>query len=61
MVEVDGSDFHSSRLAIERDHRKDIALKGRDIEVLRFTGRQVKRELAMVLVAIAQAYARGVR
>ncbi len=58
VVEVDGSDFHSSRRAIERDHRKDLALKAAGIEVLRFTGRQIKREIELVLVAIAQEYTR---
>lgn len=59
VVEVDGSDFHSSRRAIERDHRKDVAFKALGIDVLRFTGRQVNRELELVLVAIGRAYALG--
>lgn len=59
VVETDGADFHSSRSAIERDHRKDLALRGQGIDVMRFTGRQVVREVAMVLVAIAREYERG--
>jgi very-short-patch-repair endonuclease len=57
-VELDGLDFHSTRPRLERDHRKDQALKGMEIEPLRFTGRQVKRELPYVLVTIARAYER---
>ncbi len=55
-VEVDGLDFHSTRPRLERDHRKDQALKGMGIESLRFTGRQVRRELPFVLVTIAREY-----
>jgi very-short-patch-repair endonuclease len=58
-VEVDGSDFHSSRPRLERDHRKDAELKlTRNSETLRFTGRQVRRELGFVLVTIARVYER---
>jgi very-short-patch-repair endonuclease len=59
-VEVDGGDFHSSRPRIERDHRKDAELKSDRIEVLRFTGRQIYREIEFVLVAIAREYERRV-
>jgi very-short-patch-repair endonuclease len=61
VVEVDGGDFHSSRPRIERDHRKDAELRNRGIEVLRFTGRQIVREIEFVLVAIARAYERRLR
>ncbi len=59
-VELDGLDFHSTSTKIERDHFKDIKLREKRIEVLRFTGRQVTRELEMVLVAIAREYERRV-
>jgi very-short-patch-repair endonuclease len=58
VVEVDGFDFHSSRPRIERDHRKDVELRALGNEVLRFTGRQVHRDIEFVLVAIARAYER---
>ncbi len=56
-VELDGVDFHSSRVRIERDHRKDLDLRKLHIDVMRFVGRQVTREPEMVLVTIAQALA----
>lgn len=55
-VEVDGVDFHSTRPRLERDHRKDLGLRGMGVESLRFTGRQIKRELPFVLVTIAREY-----
>lgn len=58
VVELDGGDFHSTRARIERDHRKDIELRAMGISVLRFTGRQVVREIEFVLVALARAYER---
>jgi very-short-patch-repair endonuclease len=60
-VEIDGSDFHSSRPRIERDHRKDAELKTRGIDVLRFTGRQVYRDIEFVLVTIARTYQQRLR
>jgi very-short-patch-repair endonuclease len=58
-VEIDGGDFHSSLPRLERDHRKDAELAtGRRIEVQRFTGRMVHRELGFVLVTIARMYER---
>jgi very-short-patch-repair endonuclease len=61
-VEIDGADFHSSRPRLERDHRKDAELAtSRRIEVLRFTGRMVRRELGFVLVTVARMYERRLR
>lgn len=58
-VEIDGYLFHSTRPRIERDHRKDAELKvGERIEVLRFTGRMVRRELELVLISVARTYER---
>jgi very-short-patch-repair endonuclease len=61
VVELDGVDFHSSRPRIERDHRKDLELRTAGTEVLRFTGRQVRRELEFVLVTVAREYERRTR
>jgi very-short-patch-repair endonuclease len=57
VVELDGIDFHSSRLSIERDHRKDLELRRLGIDVVRFVGRQVKHEPEAVLVTIARELA----
>lgn len=57
VVEVDGIDFHSSRVSVERDHRKDLELRRRGIDVLRFVGRQVRREPELLLVTIARELA----
>lgn len=56
-VEVDGIDFHSSRVNIERDHRKDLEMRKLGVDVMRFVGRQVSREPEMVLVTIARELA----
>ncbi len=62
VVEVDGSDFHSTRPRLERDHRKDLAFRKLGIDVVRFVGRQVAREPELVLVTVAQELAaRGPR
>ncbi len=55
VVEVDGSDFHRTRWSVERDHRKDLDLRRRGLDVLRFAGRQVRNQPEMVLVTIARA------
>ncbi len=57
VVEVDGIDFHSSRVNIERDHRKDLEMRKLGIDVMRFVGRQVRREPEMLLVTIARELA----
>jgi very-short-patch-repair endonuclease len=53
VVEVDGNYFHSTRTNIERDHRKDLELRKLDVDVLRFTGRQVERQPEMTLATVA--------
>jgi very-short-patch-repair endonuclease len=55
VVEVDGSDFHRTRWSVERDRRKDLDLRGRQLDVVRFAGRQVRRQPELVLVTIARA------
>jgi very-short-patch-repair endonuclease/predicted transcriptional regulator of viral defense system len=55
IVEVDGYDFHSSKAAFERDHRRDAMLQGLGFRVLRFTWRQLTQEPEFVLVQLVQA------
>lgn len=59
IVEVDGGDFHSTRSALEYNHRRDIVHKDAGYEVLRFTGRQ--RDKEPVYIAVARAYDRRSR
>ena len=61
IVEVDGYDFHSSRAAFERDHRRDIVHKNAGYEVLRFTARQLEDEPLYVAAVIARALDRRTR
>jgi very-short-patch-repair endonuclease len=44
VVEVDGYAFHSSRVAFERDRRRDAELGVHDYRVLRVTWRQIAEE-----------------
>jgi very-short-patch-repair endonuclease len=55
IVEVDGHPYHSSRAAIERDHRRDIAHKDAGYEVLRFTAQQLRDDPLYVATVIARA------
>jgi very-short-patch-repair endonuclease len=58
-VEVDGADFHSTTPRLERDHLKDQELRVLyGVLVLRFTARQVVRDLEYVLAMIAREYER---
>jgi very-short-patch-repair endonuclease len=59
VVEIDGHDFHSSRTALERDHRKDLDLQDAGLRVLRFSGRQVSREPLVAMVRVAQSLERA--
>lgn len=58
IVEVDGGDFHRTRPAFERDHRRDIAHKAAGHEVLRVSGRQLDQEPLYIATVIARAYDR---
>jgi very-short-patch-repair endonuclease len=58
-VELDGYGYHSTRFAFERDHAKDLFLRTRGIDAVRFTRGQVIREPEVVLVAVAGALARS--
>jgi very-short-patch-repair endonuclease len=59
IVEVDGYQFHSSRWAFERDHRRDQAHKNAGYEVIRVTWRQLNEEPLRVVAAIAMALGRA--
>lgn len=52
IVETDGHRYHGSRMAIERDHVRDVRLMAAGYRVTRFTYRQVMREPAQVARAL---------
>ncbi len=56
-VEVDGWAFHGNRRRFENDRRKDNWLRGRGIEVIRLTWRQIMREPVTAAVQVGQALA----
>jgi very-short-patch-repair endonuclease len=55
IVEVDGHPFHSTRAAIERDHRRDLVHREAGYEVLRFTAKQLEEAPLYVATVIARA------
>lgn len=57
VVEVDGYRFHSSRIAFERDRRRDANLTAAGFRVLRVTWRQLVDEPLSVTARLAQALA----
>ncbi len=59
VVEVDGSEFHTSRETFEEDRRRDAVLAARGYRVLRFSYRQVERRWSEVFAAVAAVLARG--
>jgi len=61
IVEVDGYPFHSSRSAIERDHRRDLVHREAGYEVIRFTARQLEEAPLYVATVIARALDRRSR
>jgi very-short-patch-repair endonuclease len=61
IVELDSYPAHGHRAAFERDHRRDIVHRDAGYEVLRFTGRQLKREPFYVLTVIARTLDRRSR
>ncbi len=58
IVEVDGHDFHSDRMTVERDHRRDVVHRDAGYEVLRFTGRQRDHDPLYVTAVIARSLER---
>jgi very-short-patch-repair endonuclease len=58
VVEVDGYRFHSSRVAFERDRRRDAELNAAGFRVIRITWRQLVEEPTAVVARLAQALAR---
>jgi very-short-patch-repair endonuclease len=57
VVEVDGFQFHSSRLAFERDRHRDGELASRGFRVIRVTWRQIVNEPDALIRRLAQALA----
>lgn len=54
VVEVDGFGAHSSPWAQDRDRRKDLDLRRRGLDIVRFTARQVDSAPEATLLAVAQ-------
>jgi very-short-patch-repair endonuclease len=54
-VEVDGHTFHSSRVAFERDRKRDQRLVAAGYRVIRVTWRQLWDEAYGVVARVAQA------
>jgi very-short-patch-repair endonuclease len=57
VVEVDGYDAHSGRVAFERDRLKVATLKANGIGVMPVTGRQIRRDPEGVIDRIVRALA----
>jgi very-short-patch-repair endonuclease len=55
VVEVDGYDAHSGRVAFERDRLKAAALTAHGLVVMHVTGRQIRRDADGVLTRILRA------
>lgn len=56
-IEIDGRAHHSSRRRFEGDRRKDGWLRGRGVEVIRLSWRQITREPTATAVQVGQALA----
>src|ERR671911_106270 len=59
VVEVDGFQFHSSRVAFERDRARDAVLQAQGFRGMRVTWRQIVDEPQATLARIAQALVIG--
>lgn len=57
VVEVDGYAFHSSRVAFERDRRRDADLHAAGLRVFRVTWRQISEEPYALVARLAQTLA----
>ena len=55
VVEVDGYDAHSGRVAFERDRLKNAALTSRGLTVMLITGRQIRGDSDAVLDHVLRA------
>ena len=58
VVEVDGYAAHSSPWAVERDRRKEAALRAMGLQVVRYSARQVEDEVLAVLTDLARTLER---
>jgi very-short-patch-repair endonuclease len=56
-VEIDGYAFHSSRAALERDHRRDAELQQLGFLVIRIGWRELRHEPLRVVAWVAGALA----
>ena len=52
VVETDSYEYHHGEVAFEDDHERDLALRRRGLGVLRYTGRQLEREPALIAAEI---------
>jgi very-short-patch-repair endonuclease len=52
VVETDSYEYHHGSVAFEDDHQRDLQLRRRGLEVLRYTGRQLEREGDLVAAEI---------
>jgi very-short-patch-repair endonuclease len=52
IVETDSYEYHRGSISFEDDHARDLALRGLGFEVLRYTGRQLDEESALVATEI---------
>lgn len=52
VVETDGYEYHHGEVAFEDDRERDLALRRRGLDVLRYTGRQLEREPALIAAEI---------
>jgi very-short-patch-repair endonuclease len=52
VVETDSYEYHHGSVAFEDDHERDLALRRRGLEVLRYTGRQLEREPRLIAAEI---------
>jgi very-short-patch-repair endonuclease len=57
VIEVDGYDAHSGRVAFERDHLKRATLTAHGLHVMPVTGRQIKRDPDGVVKRLLRALA----
>jgi len=58
ILEIDGYHFHHTRVAFERDHRRDAEHQREDFLVIRVTPRQLQHNHEAILVHVATTLAR---